>query len=137
MSQAIYFAANIAAAPAGSNEVNVTFDHTAVFVDLRVTEYARIRHANPFDGGTSANGNGSNASTGSLNAPASSELLFAAGMTGAVFNGPGPGFASRVITVPDGDIVQDRIAPAAGSYSASAPLSGGTWLLQLVAFRAE
>jgi hypothetical protein len=58
-------------------------------------------------------------------------------MTGAVFTGPGPGFANRVITAPDGDIVEDAIAPSAGSYSASAPLSGGTWLLQLAAFRAE
>jgi len=115
----------------------VTFNQPAVFVDLRVSEYARIRHLNAFDGGTSANGSGNNASTGSVSAPASSELLFAAGMTGVVFDGPGPGFVSRVITVPDGDLVQDRIAPSPGSYSASAPLSGGTWLLQLAAFRAE
>jgi chitodextrinase len=137
MSQAVYFAANIAASPAGANEVTVTFNEAAVYVDLRITEYARIRHASPFDGGTSANGSGSNASTGSVSAPAASELLFAAGMTGAVFTGPGPGFANRVITAPDGDIVEDAIAPSAGSYSASAPLSGGTWLLQLAAFRAE
>jgi chitodextrinase len=137
LSEAIYFAANITSAPAGANEVTVSFDHPAVFVDLRVTEYARIRHLNPFDAGTSASGNGSNASTSSVNAPAASELLFAAGMTSAVFNGPGPGFASRVITDPDGDIVEDAIAPSAGSYSATAPLSGGAWLLQLAAFRAE
>jgi chitodextrinase len=137
MSQAIYFAANIAAAPAGSNQVSVSFDHPAVFVDLRVTEYARIRHLNPFDGGTSANGSGGIASTGPLSVPAASELLFAAGMTGVVFEGPGPGYTNRVITAPDGDIVEDRIAPSAGGYSATAPLSGGTWLLQLAAFRAE
>ena len=137
MSQAIYFAANIAASPAGANEVSVSFDQAAVFVDLRVAEYARIRHTSPFDGGTSANGSGSNASTGSVSVPAASELLFAAGMTGAVFNGPGPGYVNRVITVPDGDIVEDAIATSAGSASATAPLSGGTWLLQLAAFRAE
>ncbi len=137
MSQAIWFAPNIAPAPAGANEVTVTFNQPAVYVDLRLTEYARIRHVNPFDGLTSANGSGSIASTGSLSTPATAELLFAAGMTGVSFNGPGPGFAGRVITVPDADIVQDRITPAAGSYSTSAPLSGGTWLLQLAAFRAE
>lgn len=137
MSQAIYFAPNIAAAPAGSNQVSVTFNQPAVYVDLRVTEYARVRHVNPFDGGTSASGNSVNASTGSVSAPAASELLFAAGMTGVMFDSAGPGFTSRVITSPDGDIVQDEITPAAGSYSASAPLSGGTWLLQLVAFRAQ
>jgi hypothetical protein len=137
MSQAIWFAPNIAAAPGGSNQVTVTFNQPAVYVDLRVTEYARIRHASPFDAGTSANGSGSNASTGNVSAPATAELLFAAGMTGVSFNGPGPGFTRRVITVPDADIVQDRIAPSTGSYNATAPLSGGTWLLQLAAFRAE
>jgi len=137
MSQAIYFAANIAAGPAGANEVTVTFNQAAVFVDLRVTEYARIRFVNPFDGGTSANGNGNNASTATVGAPAASELLFAAGMTGAVFTGAGSGFTNRVITNPDGDIAEDAIASSAGSYSATAPLSGGTWLLQLAAFRAE
>lgn len=137
MSQAVYFASNVAASSAGANEVTVTFNGVAVFVDLRITEYARIRHVSPFDGGTSANGSGNNASTGSVGVPAASELLFAAGMTGAVFTGPGPGFANRVITAPDGDIVEDVIAASAGSYSATAPLSGGTWLLQLAAFRAE
>jgi chitodextrinase len=137
LSQAIYCASNIAAASAGGNHVTVTFNQPAVFVDLRITEYTRVRHASPFDGVVSANGNGNNASTGSLRAPAASELLFAAGMTGAVFNGPGPGFSSRVITAPDGDIVEDAIASSPGGYSASAPLSGGTWLLQLAAFRAE
>jgi hypothetical protein len=42
-----------------------------------------------------------------------------------------------VITSPDGDLVEDALAASAGSDSASAPLSGGTWLLQLAAFRAE
>lgn len=134
MSQAIYYASGIAA---GTNQVTVTFDQPAVFVDLRVTEYARIRSTSPFDGGVSANGSGGNASTSPLGVPAASELLFAVGMTGAVFTGPGPGYTSRVITAPDGDIVEDAIAPSAGNHSATAPLSGGTWLLQLAAFRAE
>jgi chitodextrinase len=137
MSQAVYFASNIEAMPAGTNAVTVSFNQAAVFVDLRVTEYARIRHASPSDGGTSANGSGSNASTAPVSVPAASELLFAAGMTGAVFTAPGPGFANRVITVPDGDIVEDAIAPSPGNYSATAPLNSGTWLLQLAAFRAE
>jgi chitodextrinase len=137
LSQAIYYASNIATAAAGDNVVTVTFSQPAAYVDLRVTEYARIQGANPFDGGTSASGSGGNASTSSVSAPAASELLFAAGMTGAVFTGPGAGFTSRVITSPDGDIVEDEIATSAGSYSSSAPLSGGTWLLQLAAFRAQ
>jgi len=133
MSQAIYYAPNVAAAPAGGNQVAVSFDQPAAFVDLRITEYSGVRQSNPFAAGVSATGTGSSAGTGTLAAGAKA-LLFAAGMTGAVFINAGSGFTSRVITAPDGDLVEDAVTTAAGSYSATAALSGGTWLLQLAAF---
>ena len=38
---------------------------------------------------------------------------------------------------PDGDIAEDQVVTAVGSYSASAPLiSAGPWLMHMVAFRA-
>jgi len=134
MSQAIFYAANVAAAAAGANQVTVTFDRPAVFVDVRATEYAGLRAANPFDAGVSATGVGALATTPALDTAAPSELLFAAGMTGTSFGGAGAGFTSRVITSPDGDLVEDAVAGAAGSYAASAPLGSGTWVLQLAAF---
>jgi len=39
------------------------------------------------------------------------------------------------VTSPDGDLVEHAISGAPGSYSAAASLSGGTWLLQLAAFK--
>ncbi len=48
----------------------------------------------------------------------------------------GAGYMSRVITSPDGDILEDRVVSATGSYNATAPLSGGSWVMQVVAFRA-
>lgn len=137
LSQAIWFAPNIVAAAAGANQVTVTFDQAATFVDLRITEYARLSSTSPFDAGASASGSGTEAKTGSIQTSAASELLFAAGMTSTTFTGPGAGYASEVITSPDGDVVEDAIAPAPGSYGASAPLNDGTWLLQLAAFRAR
>ena len=137
LSQAIWFAPNIKASAPGANVVTVTFNQPAVYVDLRITEYSRLRTTSPFDAGASASGSGSDSSTGLVQAPAASELLFAAGMTSGTFTDAGPHYKSEVITVPDGDIVEDRIAPKSGSYRATAPLSGGTWLLQLAAFRAQ
>jgi chitodextrinase len=134
LSQAIYYASNVLAASA--NQVTVTFDQAAVFVDLRVAEYAGIRQTNPVTAGVSAWGSGTLANSGSLVTSAPSELLFAAGMTSAVFTGPGTGYMSRVITSPDGDIVEDAIAVSTGSHNATAPLGSGTWLLQLAAFAA-
>jgi hypothetical protein len=50
--------------------------------------------------------------------------------------GPGAGFTSRMITI-DGDIVEDQIVTATGSYQATASLSGaGTWIMQMAGFRA-
>jgi chitodextrinase len=136
LSQAVYYAANIHAAAAGTNTVTVTFNQPAAFVDLRVTEYSGLRPTSPFDAGASnSGGSGGTASSGALTTAAPSELLFAAGMTGAVFSAPGAGFTSRVITVPDGDLVEDAVATSTGSHNATASLSGGTWLLQLAAFR--
>ena len=62
------------------------------------------------------------------------DLLFAAGMTGASFTAPGDGFTERIVTSPDGDIVEDATGAAAGHHHATAALSGGTWLLQVAVF---
>jgi chitodextrinase len=134
MSQAIYYATGIAASPAGTNSVTVVFDQAATFVDLRITEYAGLRPSTPFDAGRSATGVGTLADTGAITTAGPSELVFAAGMTGAVFTAPGSGFTSRVITSPDGDIVEDAVAVAAGSHGATATLSSGMWLLQVATF---
>jgi chitodextrinase len=136
LSQAIYYASKIKAAASGSNQVRVTFDRAATYVDLRIAEYSGLSQTSPFDAGISATGNGNIANSGFLATSTSSDLLFAAGMTWTVFNAPGAGFTRRVITVPDGDIVEDGIAGPAGSYNATASLSSGTWILQLVAFKA-
>jgi hypothetical protein len=135
LSQAIYYAANVAAAAPGANQVTVSFDQPAVFVDLRVAEYAGLRASASFDAGASASGSGTNAATGNVTTATTSELLFAAGMTGAVFTAPGAGYTSRVITSPDGDLVEDALAASAGSHAATASLSSGTWLLQVAAFK--
>lgn len=111
----------------------MTFNKPAAFVDLRITEYARLKPTAPFDARVSATGVGTTASTSALVTSGPNELLFAEGMASAVFTAPGSGFTSRVITIPDGDIVEDAVAAAAGSYQASASLSSGTWLLQLAA----
>jgi chitodextrinase len=131
LSQAIYVASNIAAA--SGNQLTVQFDQPATYVDLRVAEYSGLRQPDPFVAAVWANGSGGPATTPTLMVSAPSQLLFAAGMTGGVFSAPGAGYTSRAITVPDGDLVEDLVAASAGSYSASAAVSG-TWLLQLAAF---
>ena len=133
LSQAIYYAANILSS--GSNTVTVTFDQPAQFVDLRATEYSGLSQDNPFDAGASASGTGALADSGLLMTSQTNELLFAAGIVGGSFTGPGAGYVQRVITQPNKDIVEDMVAVSVRTYNATAPLASGGWLMQVAAFK--
>src|SRR5258705_8963916 len=135
LSQAIYYAPNIKSAAAGSNRVTVLFNQTAAYVDLRIAEYSGLATTSPFDVGTSAtSASGGTANSGSITTSANNELLIGAGITAGGFSGPGANFTQRVITSPDGDILEDRSVSTGGSYSATAPVSDA-WVMQIAAFK--
>ncbi len=134
LSQAIYYARNIKAGT--GNSVTVKLSRSAPYVDLRITEYSGLDATAPFVAGASATGVGTSASSGAVTTTSANTLLFGAGMTTDVFTAAGSGYTSRVITNPDADIVEDRIAATTGSYDASAPASSGGWVFQVAAFKA-
>ena len=132
ISHVIYFAKNILA---GDNTVTVRFSTAAAFPDIRILEYRGLDAVSPLHAATGATGSSTTSSTGTLTTTVSNVLLVAANDVATSTTDAGAGFTSRMITNPDGDIVQDRIVAAPGSYSASAPLSAsGSWVMQLVAF---
>jgi hypothetical protein len=55
-------------------------------------------------------------------------------MTQQAYRAAGEGYAERILTSPDEDIVEDRVVTAPGTYQATASLDGN-WLLQLAVFR--
>ena len=134
-SQSIYYAKNIAAAAAGANTVTVTFSTAAVSPDIRILEYSGADPANPVDVTAASSGNSATSSSGSVTTTNATDLLFGANIVQTTTSGPGSGFTSRLLTSPDGDIAEDRMVTATGSYSATAPLSSGQWIMQMVAFR--
>ena len=140
--QAIYYAKNIAAAPANGNTVTVAFNTTARYPDLRVAEYSGVDPTNPVDVVSAAQGNGTLSNSGSVATTNANDLLVGANLLPETRYrrhqtiDPGAGYTSRVITSPDGDILEDEIVTTAGSYSATAQLNGGEWIMQMVAFRA-
>jgi hypothetical protein len=137
LSQSIYYAKNIAAAAGGANQVTVAFSPAAAFPDIRILEYSGIDPVNAVDTTVAAVGSSANTNSGSLTTANAADLLFAANIVSTTTSGAGSNFTTRVITSPDGDIVEDRVVTATGSYSATAPLtSSGIWVMQLVAFRA-
>ena len=137
LSQAIYYAKNIASAPAGANGVTVTFNAVVRFADIRILEYSGLDPNTPFDVARSASGSTTLADSGNLATNYTSELVFAAGMTTNRFTAAGAGFTNRIITSSDGDIAEDRRTSAIGVYNATAPLNAAAaWLIQIATFRA-
>ena len=91
VSQAIYYAPNIKAAPAATNTVTVTFNTATPYVDIRATEYSGLDQTNPFDVGTSASGTSTTANSGTVNTTAANALIFGAGITTGGFSTGGNG----------------------------------------------
>ena len=137
LSQAIYYAKNIAGASAGANAVQVSFSSAANYADVRVLEYSGLDPLNPLEAAAGAAATGATSATGPLTTTSGADLLLAANTVQTLTAGSGAGFSQRLLTSPDGDLAEDRVTGAAGSYSASAPLAGsGGWAMQVVAFRA-
>jgi hypothetical protein len=134
-SQAIYFAKNIVGST-GINTVTVNFSSAARAADIRVLEYGGIDQTNPLDGsGVGATGSSASSSV-AITTTSPSELLIGANLVQSFTSGPGTGFTSRFITVPDGDIAEDELASSAGTTTASAALGAGSlWVMQAVAFK--
>jgi hypothetical protein len=134
-SHAIYYSSNIVAAAANTNVVTVRFNVAAVYPDIRILEYSGLDHVTPLHTVTAATGSSATSNSGSLNVSVPNVLLVAANVVATVTSGPGSGFTNRMITNPNGDIVEDRVVTTAGTYSATAPLtSSGYWVMQMVAF---
>jgi fibronectin type 3 domain-containing protein len=136
LSQSIYYAKNIAAAGAAANVVTVNFSAAAVYPDIRILEYTGADPNNPVDVTAARSGNSLTSSSGAATTTNPTDLIFGANIVATYTNGPGSGFRQRTITSPDGDIAEDKMVTASGSYSANAPLSSaGPWIMQMVAFR--
>jgi hypothetical protein len=135
-SQSIYYAKNIAAAAAGANIVTVTFASAATSADIRILEYNGADPGNPVDVTVATSGNSATSSSGALTTTNPTDLLFSANMVQTSTTAPCSGFTKRLLTSPDGDIAEDEMVKATGSYTATAPLSpSGPWIMQMVAFR--
>jgi rhamnogalacturonyl hydrolase YesR len=134
-SQSIYYAKNIVAAAAGVNIVTVTFSSAAAYPDIRILEYSGADPNNPVDVTAAGSGSSATSSSGSATTTNATDLLFGANYVQTLTTGPGSGFTKRLLTAPDGDIAEDEMVTATGSYSATAPLGSGQWIMQMVAFR--
>src|SRR5206468_7897603 len=125
-------------AAAGANVVTVTFNQPAQSPDIRIAEYRGVDGSTPVEVTAAAQGSSTSSDSGAVTTLTPNDLLVAGNMTlVGVTTGPGASFTNRVITSPDGDILEDRVVTSTGSYNATAPLgASGPWIMQMVAFRA-
>jgi hypothetical protein len=133
LTQAIYYAKNVIG---GNNTVTVRFKSSATFADVRILEYSGLDPVSPLDVTAAAVGNSALSSSGSVTTTVANELLFAANVVATGTTQSTSPFVVRIITSPDGDVAQDAIVSATGSFNASASLSSpGPWVMQLAAFK--
>ncbi|MGH8208668.1 MAG: hypothetical protein ACREU6_03580, partial [Steroidobacteraceae bacterium] len=119
-----------------NNRVTVTFDAAVPFPDLRIAEYSGLAASKPVDAAAGATGVGT-LSGAAVTTTTAIDLLVGANYVTTATTAPGSGYASRILTSPDGSILEDGISTSAGRYFASSPIApSGAWIMQLVAFRA-
>ena len=92
--------------------------------DIRILEYSGVDRVSPVDAVAGTTGSSATSSSGAVATTNATDLLVGANTVQTITTGPGSGFTQRLLTNPDGDIAEDQIVTAAGSYSASAPLNG-------------
>ena len=119
LTQSIYYAKNILAASAGANVVTLTFNAAVASPDIRILEYSGLDPLQPLDVSSAATGNSASSSSGAALTTSPMDLLVGANVVWTSTSAPGSGFIQRMITSPDGDIAQDRIVSAAGTYEAT------------------
>ncbi len=135
-SHAIYYAKNIVAATAGANTINIIFSDAVEFPDVRMAEYSGIDTTSPFNIGKGTVGNSSTPYSGSVATTSANALLVGGDVLEATTTGPGTGFTQRILTPGMGNIFEDKVVSATGSYSATANAdSVGNWVMQIGAFK--
>jgi len=136
LSQAIFFAKNIAGEASNPNGVTVTFSQAAAAPDVRVLEYKGLDITNPVDVTAGAVGTSNLADSGACTTTTPTELVVAGATVSSNITGPGTGFTTVALTHPNGDNAEHQITSAVGSCEATAGLVTGNWVMQTVAFKA-
>ena len=138
--QQIWFSPNIAG---GSTAVSVLLQSThgcVVSPEVRIAEYRGLSTASGFgamDVNVTKNSSGSTTcDSGLATTTNQNDLLVGANLAGKSTSASGSNYTSRVITTPSGDLLEDRIVTATGSYNAGATMSAsGNCLMQMVGFK--
>lgn len=124
----VYYAKNI---KGGTDTVTVNLSGTTDYLELYLAEYSGLDPNTPIDAQAAATGQGGSVSSGNATTTGSSDIVYGY-CVGDSQCTSGSGFAARSTLV--GNLTEDKVANAAGSYAATATANSG-WLMQMVALR--
>lgn len=126
----LVYAKNVAG---GTTAVTAKFATPVNFVDAYVDEYAGVDPVNPLDTATTTVGSASTMTSGAITTHTANDLIYGAAGSLSSWIKPGTGFVAR--STADNNLVEDKLAGAAGSYTATATHGGGTYVMHAAAFR--
>jgi hypothetical protein len=125
------------ATTSGAVTVMTTTTGANLTQELRVAEYAQIDPNDPFDAiawGTSGTASATDgARTSELTTTAPNDLLFSILLYTGIDGVAGTGFSARSMF--NYDVLQDRILPTPGTYTAFATSPGSGWVIGGIALR--
>src|SRR5450631_2372705 len=118
----------------GSDTVTATFATKVVsFGIIYAHEYSGISQTAPLDVSIAAVGTTGSLNSGSATTTNATDLLFGGAVSATVVTNPGTSYTAR--SKAQGNMTEDRVVTAVGSYNATASNSSGAWAIQMAAFR--
>jgi glucose/arabinose dehydrogenase len=132
-SSQVFYAKNIAA---GTNTVRATFATSiTAWADMYIHEYSGLDKSAPLDVSAAAVGTTSAMSSGTATTTNASDLIFGAGASTGTVSAAGAGFTTRRTNF--GNRTEDKLVSTAGATSATATQGGASWVMHMVAFKAD
>jgi uncharacterized protein (TIGR03437 family) len=119
----------------GADTVTATFA-TALssFGIVYADEYSGVAQTAPIDVTVAAAGASGSLNSGTVTTANATDLLFAGGASANMVTGAGSGYTAR--STFEGNITEDQVVTAKGSWSATAGNGSVAWAIQMVAFKA-
>ncbi len=134
LTEAMYYAQNIAAASANANTVTVTLSASPSTKKLNCAEYSGAPTSGSFDTSNKGTGTSATPASGNVTTAQAGELLVGGTMSSGTLSAVSPSYTSRVNG--SSNDLEDRTASAIGAYGFSPTLSASAnWAAIVAAFK--
>ncbi|MEV0289632.1 PQQ-dependent sugar dehydrogenase [Kribbella sp. NPDC050820] len=131
LSSQVFYAKNVAA---GTNTVSARLS-SSTWSGLYIHEYTGMDKTSPLDVSSAAVGTGSAMNSGTATTTNAHDLIFGAGASADTVTAVGTGFTNRRSEF--GNRTEDKLVTTTGAHQATATQNGSSWVMHMVAFKAD